>query len=52
MNIMIEVPDSTVIITLNALYRAGDDLRLASTCVTDPGDGEKVALEPEQSVKQ
>ena len=40
-----DVPDSTAILTVNALYRYQDDLRLVSGCVTDPGEGQEITLE-------
>jgi hypothetical protein len=52
MKITLEIPDSSVMLTVNALYRAGDDLRLTSACVNDPGDGEKMELDGIEVVKQ
>lgn len=45
MRIVIEVQDTTTMMMVNAMYRSGDDLRLVSACVTDPGDTELVELE-------
>lgn len=49
MRITIEAPDTATIVTVNALYRFGNDLRLTSACVTDPGDGEAIVLDVEES---
>ena len=52
MKITLEIPDSSVMLMVNALYRAGDDLRLTSAGITDPGDGERVTLDGAEDVVQ
>lgn len=52
MKVLLEIPDSTAMLVVNALYRAGDDLRLTSAGITDPGDWERVTLDGVEEVKQ
>jgi len=52
MKITLDIPNSSVMLVINAMYLAGDDLRLTSACINDPGDGEKVELDGVEVVKQ
>ena len=52
MKVLLDILGSTAMLVVNALYRAGDDLRLTSVGITDPWDGERVELDGVEVVEQ
>lgn len=52
MKITVEIPDTSEMLMLNALYKSGEDLRLTSAGVTLPHDGETVTLDAVREVAQ
>ena len=52
MKLTIEIPDKSVMVTVNAVYVVGDDLRLTSACNPEPKNGEKMTLDGMDSLMQ